>query len=256
VHLDALQILFAILGGLVTGFSKTGVPGVGILVVPLMATVFGGRESIGATIPVLVMGDCFAVAFYHSHADWDKLRKLAPYVTGGLVLGALFLKFLPHGSGTRDPLNAIIGILVLGMLGLQLLRGRLGDRLLPTSPVGTAATGVAAGFSTMASNAAGPIMSIYMTATGLPKTGFMGTSAWYYFIFNLAKIPFVLWLTYDDPSHPLFTTQTLRVDLLLLPVVVIGAFAGRKLLPHIPEKAFTNAVLSLAAIAALKLVFS
>lgn len=38
---------------LLIGLSKTDVPGVGILVVPLMTLVFSGRASVGTTAPPL-----------------------------------------------------------------------------------------------------------------------------------------------------------------------------------------------------------
>ena len=64
------------------------------------------------------------------------------------------------------------------------------------------AIGVGAGLSTTVSNAAGPLMSIYMTSLGLEKTAFMGTTAWYFFIFNLTKIPMYLLLDWLTPAHP------------------------------------------------------
>ena len=255
MHLETVQIVLLVAAGLIVGFSKTGVPGTGILMVPLMAWALGGRLSLGATVPMLVVGDCCAVAIYRAHADWDHVKRLTPWVLLGLVFGTVFLLFVPHGVKRKDPLNLIIGSLVLAMLGVQLLRKRLGDRLLPTSSGGAAATGVLAGFSTMASNAAGPIMSIYLTAAGLPKNIFMGTSAWYFFIFNLAKLPFLFLVTRADPAHPLFSASTLWIDLGLLPVILFGALLGRWLLPLIPEKAFSNCVLVLAAVAAVVLVF-
>ncbi len=254
MHLTLLQIVLLVAAGLIVGFSKTGVPGTGILVVPLMAEVFGGRLSVGATLPVLITADCFAVAFYRTHADWEKLKQLAPYVVFGIVLGAVFLKVMPPAKKGIDPLNVVIGGMVLAMLAVQLLRRRLGDRLLPTSKTGTAGTGVLAGFSTMASNAAGPIMSIYMTAAKLPKANFMGTTALYFFIFNMFKVPFVLALTASDSAHPMVTQQTLIVDAALIPIVMIGAFGGKTLLPVIPEKDFSDVVLLLAAVGALKMM--
>ncbi len=46
---------------MLVGFSKTGVPGLGILIVPLMVHVFPGKVSAGALLPLLIFGDFFAV---------------------------------------------------------------------------------------------------------------------------------------------------------------------------------------------------
>lgn len=248
------QYALGAVGAFLIGFSKTGVPGAGILVVPLMAQVFGARLSVGATLPLLLLGDCFAVAFYRRDADWAWLRRIAPWVTGGLLVGAVTLKVLGDLHLGADPLGKVIGVIILAMLALTLLRGRLGDRLLPHSPTGTVLTGILAGFSTMVSNAAGPVMAIFMTAAGLPKERLLGTTAWTFLIFNLAKVPLLVLLTADNPAEPLFTPATLLLGVTLTPALGLGALAGRVLLPFIPERGFSLLVLGLSAVAAVRLL--
>ncbi len=54
---------------LLAGVAKTGVPGVGILVVPLMFFVVGdARLSAGWLLPLLCASDVFAVAYYPRQA--------------------------------------------------------------------------------------------------------------------------------------------------------------------------------------------
>lgn len=252
---QAWQIGLVCLAAFIIGFSKTGIPGTGILMVPMMAAVFGGRLSIGATLPLLIAADCFAVAFYRHHADWQHLKKLAPWVILGIIVGAITLFLLGRLHLKFDPLTPIIGGIVLVMLGLSLLRGKLGDRLVPTSREGVVATGALAGFTTMVSNAAGPIMQIYLVATGMAKKELMGTTAWYFFIFNLTKVPFLIAIDLDNPTEPLFTANTLWLDLAVLPILIVGALAGKALLPFIPQKAFNAIVLTLAAAGAIRLLF-
>jgi uncharacterized membrane protein YfcA len=95
------------------GVSKTGVPGVGILVVPMLAYAFGGRPSVGIMLPMLIFADCFAVAWYRRHAQWDKLIKLLPWVVAGMVLGSTALWIVGEINTSKDILGIIIGILVL-----------------------------------------------------------------------------------------------------------------------------------------------
>lgn len=174
----------------------------------------------------------------------------------GLVAGTAFLKFLGEREGSKDLLNPVIGVIVLAMLALSLLRTKLGDRLLPTSPEGVVATGALAGFTTMSSNAAGPIMQIYLAAAEMNKLHLMGTTAWYFFIFNLVKVPFLVWLSFDNPDKPLMTFETFQFNLWMFPLILIGALAGRKLLPHIPQRVFTNSILILAFLGAVRLLVS
>lgn len=255
MHLTLAQIVVGSLAALVVGLSKTGIPGAGILVVPMMAFVFGGRLSVGATLPMLIVGDVFAVAFYRAHTDWPKLRQLAPWVVAGLLLGTAFLRTLGQHPNWKDPLSPIIGGIVLVMLAVTLLRKCLGDRLVPHSPTGSAITGGIAGFSTMVANAAGPIMQIYLISTGMDKDRLMGTAACYFFIFNLSKVPLQLWLTFDNPSAPLITLPTFLFNLAMFPLILVGAYLGKWLLPRISQQAFNNAVLVLTALAAVKLLF-
>ena len=254
MHFEAWQYAWGAVAALIIGFSKTGIPGSGILMVPIMAATFGARLSVGATLPMLVFADCFAVAFYRSHAQWDRLRQLIPWVVIGLFGGTAFLKYLGSHPGPKDLMGPIIGTLVLLMLGLSLLRGKLGDRLVPHSKEGSAFTGIVAGFSTMVSNAAGPIMGIYMTSTGMDKEKLMGTSAWYFFIFNLSKIPLLLYLTWDNPKNPIITGPTFVFNIEMFPVILVGALVGKWALNKIPQKPFNSAILVLAAAAAIKLI--
>jgi uncharacterized membrane protein YfcA len=248
------QWIVGALAALLIGFSKTGVPGVGILVVPLMALVFQGRASIGTTLLLLISADLFAVMWYSRYTRWDKLAQLLPWVALGMGLGTVALLAIGEDGQGRDTINLVIGTLVLVMIGIYMARMRWGDRLQPTSKAGLVTTGGAAGFATTVSNAAGPIMSVYMTSLGLPKLEFMGTTAWYFLIFNVAKIPLYLLLMAISPDRPMFSGVGLAFDVVMLPVIVAGVFLGRWMLPRVPQGAFNALALSLAALAALRLI--
>ena len=79
----------------------------------------------------------------------------------------------------------------------------------------------------MMANAAGPIFSLYALAIGLPKFEFVGTSAWFFFIMNLVKVPFSYGLG-------LIHGPTLRLNLVLLPPILLGIFIGRWLTQVVP----------------------
>lgn len=251
---ETWQIALGTIAAFLIGVSKTGVPGIGILVVPLLATAFGGRASVGTMLPMLIVGDIFAVRWYRQHTQWKRLIELIPWVMVGMALGALVLWRLGENKGGKDLLEPLIGTLVLVMLAIHLLRRRWGDRLTPHSPIGIASTGTAAGFATTVSNAAGPIMGIYMTSLGLPKEQFMGTSAWYYFAVNLSKLPIFITLSLINPARPILTVQSLLFNVAVIPVIVMGVYLGRWLLPRIPQRLFDSVVLMLAAVAAVKLI--
>lgn len=255
MHLETWQWVCGVLAALLVGISKTGIPGVGILVVPLLATTFGGRLSIGIMLPMLIMGDIFAASWYKRHAQWDKLIGLLPWVVVGLAIGTVTLWKTGKMTGTKDLIGLMMGILVLIMLVIFFLQKFLGDRLTPKSKTGTAVTGISAGFSTMVSNAAGPIMQIYLSAFKMPKEQFMGTIAWYFFIINTSKLPVYIVLSFLNPGNPIVTKSSAMFNLAMFPVIVVGVLIGKWLLPRLSQKSFDTAVLSLAALGAMKLIY-
>jgi uncharacterized protein len=254
MHLAPLQWAFGAAAALLVGLSKTGIPGLGILVVPLLAGVFGGRASVGIMLPMLIFGDCFAVAWYRRHAQWDRLVGLLPWVVVGMGAGAAALWAVGRMQGDKDVLSVVIGVMVLTMLALYMLQGKLGEKLTPKSPLGVASTGTAAGFATTVSNAAGPIMSIYMAAQKLGKEQFMGTIAWYFFIINLSKMPVYFVLSRMNPAKPLITLASLKFVGMVSPAILVGVLVGKWVLPRISQKSFDWAVLILAAASAIKLI--
>jgi uncharacterized membrane protein YfcA len=78
----------------------------------------------------------------------------------------------------------------------------------------------------------------------LDKQEFIGTAAGFFFLVNTSKIPVFIGLD-------MITTATVGFDLLLLPMVVLGAVAGFYLLPKIPQQACNAIVLFLAGAAAV-----
>lgn len=226
------------------GFSKTGMPAVGILFVPLMAAAFPARASVAVLLPMLILGDLFAVARYRHHAQWDKLLRLLPYVFLGMLPGRFLLDVIPDGA-----LRLLIGVLVLLLILLELARRRWGLEKMPDSRIFVALMGVTAGFATTVGNVAGPVMSVYLLSMGFDKHKFIGTGAWFYLIINVVKIPIFAQLG-------MLTAQTLRFDLIAAPVIVLGSLLGIYALPRIPQRLFNALILILSAATALGLIVS
>ena len=247
MELTVSQIIQGAAAAFLTGFSKTGMVGLGVLIVPLMAGVFPAKASTGALLPMLIFGDLFAVAWYRQHAQWRILARILPWVLPGLVLGTITLKYT-----SSDALGHVMGWLILLLIAFQLVRERGGEWLeqrLPHVWWFSALMGTIAGFTTMVGNLGGPIATVYLLSMGLEKREFMGTGAWYYLIGNLAKVPF-------SAGLGLITARSLMFDLETAPVILIGAVIGLLTFRLIPQKWFNRAVLLLAALAAFKLLLT
>ena len=226
------------------GIAKTGIPGFGILVVPLMAMVLPARSSVGILLGILILGDLFAAGYYRRHAQWVHVFRLLPAAFGGIVAGYFAL-----GVVSDEQLKRIIGAIVLVMLGVNYwrMKGRGDEASIPHQWWFTVGVGFIAGVTTMMANAAGPVMIIYLLAMRLPKVEFVGTAAWFFFVVNWLKVPF-------NAKLQFMTMETVKFDLLMLPFIALGAFTGIFVLKRIPQKAFGIVVQLLAAAAALKLL--
>jgi uncharacterized membrane protein YfcA len=107
---------------------------------------------------------------------------------------------------------------------------------------------VLAGFTTLVANAAGPLMAVYMLAMRLPKMDFVGTGAVFFLLLNLFKVPFMVHLG-------LINAESFAINLWLAPIVIAGAWFGRKLVLRIDQRVFENIALVLSVVAGLKLLF-
>lgn len=229
------------LAALIAGIGKTAVPGSATVSVVLLAAVLPARTSTAAMLLLFIVGDVFALIAYRRHAHWPTLLRLAPAVVAGLVLGFLFLSI-----GDDHLVRRAIGVILLVMIAITLWR-----RHRQAKAAGTAlglTYGTLAGFTTMVANAGGPVMAMYFLATRTPVQVFLGTSAWFFAIVNLVKVPFLVGLG-------LFTPQVLLMDLVLAPLVVVGALTGLLLAKRMPQRLFDRIVIVLTVLGAVYLLF-
>jgi len=228
------------------GASKTGIPGIGILAVPLMALVIEpAKRSVGTLLGILILADVFAIVYHRRNARWGHVARLLPAAVAGIIAAYFGLKAL----GDKEHLKPVIGGIVLAMLAVNFWRTRTRgtEARIPRQWWFAVGLGFLAGLTTMMANAAGPVMIIYLLAMQLDKVRFVGTAAWFFFIVNWLKVPF-------SASLEMMTLDSVKVDLLMLPFIAAGALAGVYLLRRIPQKAFEVVVQVLAAAAAAKLL--
>ena len=245
------DIALAVIAAFMIGISKTAIPGGGLLATPVVAVTFHGRGLPGATLGILVMADVLAVRTYRQTARWDVLRPLAPWVTGGFALGAWFFVVIGNSGRTLD---IVIASMILFIVLLQVWRI---IRKSPPAPPTLGAAGfygTTGGFATFVSNNAGPILNTYFTRLGLSKAEFIGSSSWFYFIVNLAKVPIYLALGRWSTGGSFFTRRSLIFDLTAIPGVLAGVFVGRWLFHRIKQETFLGIVLVLSATGAVKLL--
>ena len=226
------------------GMSKSGLAGLGMVHIVIFAAIFGARASTGVLLPLLVLGDIFAVAFVGKEVDWRMVAKLLPPALGGIVVGWFLLDRLDEGA-----IKPVIGGIILWLTLLQvarLWRPTWFGHFPHADWIGWLA-GALAGVTTMIANAAGPIIAIYLLAVAYPKNALIATAAWLFLILNVVKLPFSWHLG-------LITPATLLVNLLLAPLVLAGMLAGKWVVKRIPQRLFDSLILAFTATAATRLM--
>ena len=255
------------------GIAKTALPGAATIAVALCTAVLPAKESTGAILLMLMTGDLLAVWSYRHDADFRMLRRLVPAVLAGVGAGALFLH-LASDSSTRR----LIGIVLLLLVAITLLQRRAAGRsrvparspVPPMAPPASGASGALealrasaapatggraarlvygslAGFTTMVANAGGPVTSMYFLACRYPVKAFLGTTAWFFFLVNLVKLPFSV-------SAGLVNATTLSLTGIAAPAVIASALAGRRLAERMDQRVFEPIIIALTIISALPLL--
>ena len=245
------------------GIAKTALPGAATIAVALCTMVLPAKESTGAILLMLMTGDLLAVWSYRRDADFRMLRRLVPAVLAGVGAGALFLHLASNDSTRR-----LIGAVLLLLVAITLVQRRRATRG-PDDGAASAAPGAPdtasadapmmgsrparliygglAGFTTMVANAGGPVTSMYFLACRYPVKAFLGTTAWFFFLVNLVKLPLSV-------SAGLVNPATLTLGALCAPIVIVSALAGRRLADRMDQRVFEPIIIVLTIVSALPLL--
>jgi uncharacterized membrane protein YfcA len=234
---------------MLVGFSKTAVSGANTVSLAIFAAVLPARASTGVLLPVLIVGDVLAVLTYRRHAHWPTLWRLFPAVAGGVVVGTVFLMWADD-----QIVRMSIGAILLMMAGVTVWRRRKATAEEEPKEVTSRASrikarsyGVLGGFTTMVANAGGPVMSMYLLSAGFRKLGFLGTSAFFFLIVNVSKVPFSVGLGLIDG-------RSLLLDAALAAFVVPGAVIGKLAVDRINQRLFEQLVIAATVVGGAQLL--
>lgn len=225
------------------GVAKTGVPGFGMLAVPILAMYFPARLSVGLMVPIMIFADLLAIWYYFRVCNWRYLLLILPWAIGGMLIAFWLLYYI-----TDSELKPLIGVIILVLLALRI------RNILKPDPAATphgwlfsSVMGISTGITTMFANAGGPVMTIYLLSMKLDKRLFVGTAAWFFFIINWLKVPLMI-------PHDMITVASFKASIMVLPAVLAGALVGIIVVKYLPQKVFNIVALALAAAAAIKLL--
>jgi uncharacterized membrane protein YfcA len=235
--------VLALLSSFALGISKSGLKGIGVLIVTLMALAYGARTSTGLLVPLLICGDIFAVVHYHRHTRWEYVWRLLPWILAGLLFGAWIGKDLPEAT-----FKWAMGGIILASVGVMAWWDLRKSKHIPKHWGFAGVMGILAGITSMVGNLAGAFSNLYFLAMRLPKNEFIGTVAWLFLLINLVKLPLHIF------AWGTITPAVLQANLRLFPALLLGLLLGIRLVRSIREPLFRKLILVLTALGAALLL--
>ncbi len=236
-----LGVVISILGFMI-GFAKGGFNALGALLTPILSLVLPVTSAVGVLLPMLMVGDAFAVYMYWKEWDVDLIKRMLPAGIVGVWLGTYLL-----ASVSPNGLRLVLGIFVLVTVAYRFLSDRIQSmRYEPRhwhAPVAGFLSGVASGMF----NSGGPPFNSYLLLQRLKARPFIATTAIYFALLNLIKVPGFLY------------TGVLDLPLLLslwwvMPFIPVGIWVARKTVTRLSAAAFEWTVITLLILSGLWLL--
>ena len=227
------------------GVSKSGIKGIAALIVTGFAIVYGAKDSTGVLMPLLIVGDIFAITYYKRFVLWSFIIKLIPWMIFGVLVGVIGGVYI-----SENLFKYGMAVIILFSVSLMYYWENKKDKKIPKHWFFSSSMGTLAGFTTMVGNLAGAFSNIYFLAMRLPKNAFIGTAAWLFFIINSFKIPFHIW------SWQTINKVSILKSIELVPFVILGLIVGVFLVKKINEDAFRKLILILTALGGVIILFN
>jgi uncharacterized membrane protein YfcA len=178
-----VAVVIAILGFMI-GFAKGGFSGLGALLTPILALVLPVASAVGVLLPMLMVGDVFAVYMYWKEWDLNLVKQMLPAGIVGAIAGTFLLSWL-----SPDGLRIVLGVFVLILVAYRFISDRIQAMRYEPKPWHSPAAGFLAGLASGMFNNGGPAFSSYLLLQKLKARPFIATTAIYFALLNLIKVP-------------------------------------------------------------------
>lgn len=217
--------LLAIAGVILTGISKSGFAGgAGVMAVPLLTLIMPVQQAAALMLPLLLVMDVKTVRLYRHALNFGEIKVISLAAFLGIALAGSAMATL--SSEILQLILAVFCILFASWHKLLPLLGRL--------PGSAYLWGTLSGISSTLLHAGGPPISIYFLSQGVSKTTWLAQAAMFFALMNFVKlIPYSL-------NH-VWQKELLLLDLILIPVALLGVYLGHKIQSFLSEANFTFA---------------
>lgn len=230
--------LLAITGVLLTGISKSGFAGgAGVVAVPLLSLVMPVQQAAAIMLPLLLVMDAKTVRLYWQSINLRQIKSIMLAALVGIALAGSAMGSL--SSTTLQWILAIFCILFASWQQLTPLLGKL--------PGAAYIWGTLSGISSTLLHAGGPPISIYFLSKGISKKVWLAQAAVFFAMMNIVKlIPYSM----NNVWHMDF----LLLDLILLPIAIMGVYLGHRIQAHLSETTFALSCRILLGVTGLTLL--
>lgn len=233
--------------------SKSGFGGaLGSMSVPLLLFVLPPKAALGVLLPLFLVIDVWVVYVWRRLLDRRILAFMCAFGLLGQLVGWLLF----------DYMNDRILTVLIGGLAIMTAANYGRRRIWPSSQTTGEITALVSrkiwqraalwcglsGVSSFVSLSGGIPAQIFLLPHGLARQSFVGTLCVYFFVINIAKIPFYL-------DVGIFDSTTFYVSAWLLPVIPIGVFIGRWLNMRMSDKIFYDISHGILLVMGAKLIF-
>lgn len=227
----------------ITGLSKGGFAGIGVLAMPLLSLSVDPLMAAGIMLPILIVQDFHAVTAFRRHFDATVLKVMLPGMAAGVLTGFAFAEIV----NTTLVLGAV-GVISIIFGTQKLLNIGASNVINPGNNIIGAFLGIVSGFTSQIAHAGAPPYQLWVLPKQLPRDTLVGTTAICFTALNLMKVPAFIALGQLSATN-------LTYSLYLLPFALLSTFIGTKIVKKIEPDRFYFFIYFCLVVLGFKLVF-
>jgi uncharacterized protein len=238
VEITPTLVVAVALAAFLIGVNKAGIGGsLGPFITVVVVVALPAQTAIALLLPLLIIGDGFAIGALWRRWDTRQLMLLLPGGVAGVAIGTYLLAHLDSPIFARV-LGVVTLLFVVYWLLVPRLSGSTGHR---PRPWHGALAGTVAGLASALAHSGGPPTAIYLLFQRIEPVAFVATSTLLFTVLNLIKVPAYV-------SADLFDWNLQLRLAWAVALIPVGVVVGRVLVGRVDPEVFRRVILVLLTI--------